>query len=306
MDPLRIHCLGGLRVSRGDQALPGFPTQKARALFAFLAVNRGRSWARDVLVGRFWGDHPDTVARKNLRNDLWRIRSVVEDGEALAGSCVSVRGDEVAFNLATRHWIDVEAFEALLDGAGPDADDCDEAGAARLREAVELYRGDLLDGMYDDWCLFERERLRLRYVRALERLIAHHRVRGEWGEAALQSQRLLARDPLREHVHRDLMRCYDALGDPAAALRQYDLCARLLRQELDAEPRDETRALRDQVRVSLRRAPGAAVAWSPPPSAALPTRDCDLIERLRVAARWADETSSALHRAIRELEAASA
>lgn len=302
MDTLRIHCFGGLRVSRGDRELPAFPTQKSRALFAFLAVHRGRSWARDVLVGHFWGDSPETVARKNLRNDLWRIRGVVEGEGAPAGSCVAVRGDDVRFNVDGDYWLDVQAFEAALDAAGADGAPCDEAGAEALRRAVHLYRGDLLDGMYDDWCLFERERLRLRYVRALERLIAHHRERGEWGEAALQAQRLLARDPLREHVHRDLMRCYAALGDPAAALRQYDLCARLLRQELDAAPREETRAVRDEVRCALGDRPA-----SPPAMVAVPAvfPGDDLLDRLRAAARWADETSTVLHRAIRDLEGAS-
>ncbi|HEX8244589.1 MAG TPA: BTAD domain-containing putative transcriptional regulator, partial [Longimicrobium sp.] len=211
MESLHVHLLGGLAVYRGDRPLRGFPTQKSRGLFAYLALHHGRLHSRQVLVGRFWGDSPEGVARKNLRTDLWRIRSVLEEGAA-PGWCVCAGRDQVGFNVQD-HWLDVHEFEDRLDrAAGDRGEPPTQAQAALLREAVELYRGDLLEGVYDEWCLFERERLRLRYLDALERLGAHHHARGEWAREAACAQRLLAHDALREHVHRELMRCHLALG----------------------------------------------------------------------------------------------
>ncbi|HEV3049977.1 MAG TPA: BTAD domain-containing putative transcriptional regulator, partial [Longimicrobium sp.] len=184
--PLRIHLFGGLRVCRGEQTLPGFPTQKSRGLFAFLALNHGRSHSRSTLVGRFWGDSPESVARKNLRTDIWRIRAVLEPQGVEPGSCLAVCHDEVALSASEHHWLDIEEFECRLDEAAS-ADDA--RAAVLLRAAVELYRGDLLEGLYDEWCIFERERLRLRYLEALERLIRHHHARGEWTDAAAYGQR---------------------------------------------------------------------------------------------------------------------
>jgi DNA-binding SARP family transcriptional activator len=296
MLPLRIQLFGGLRLSSGGRELPSFATQKARDLFSFLALNHARRYPRDVLMGRFCGDAPERVARKNLRNDLWRIRSVVEPSGVERGWCLQVEGDEVAFNAGGGHWVDVAAFERKLDAAGPDrGDPLTPEGAEALRQAVALYGGDLLDGVYDDWCLFERERLRLRYVTALERLMRHHGQRGDWADAALHGQRLLACDPLREHVHRDLMRFYARMGDPAAALRQFGTCERLLRLELEVAPTAETLALRDEIRAGTHRAPSA-------PRPERGAQPADLLERLADVTRLLDDVALQLRRIARAIE----
>lgn len=299
--PLRIHLLGGLNVYRGDQPLPGFPTQKSRGLFAFLALNHGRSHSRSTLVGRFWGESPESVARKNLRTDIWRIRTVLEPAGVEPGSCLAVSQDGVALASSADHWLDIHEFEETLDQAG--TGEPGEAQAGLLRHAVELYRGDLLDGVYDDWVIFERERLRLRYLDALDRLIRHHDARGEWTEAAAFAQRLLANDPLREHVHRAVIRCNLALGDRAGALRQFDTCARLLRQELEVEPSAETLALAAEARGGE---PPAAARAPSPSAQATPAAMDEVLTRLRAAAQWLDETGEQVRIVIRDVERARA
>lgn len=310
--PLRIHLFGGLQVSRGEQALPGFPTQKSRGLFAYLALNHGRSHPRSTLVGRFWGDSPESVARKNLRTDIWRIRAVLEPQGVEPGSCLSVCHDEVALSPAVHHWLDIEEFENRLDQAAHADDD---HAAVLLRAAVDLYRGDLLEGLYDDWCIFERERLRLRYLEALERLIRHHHARGEWTDAAAYGQRLLQHDALREHVHRAVIRCHLALGDRAGALRQFETCARLLRQDLDVEPSPETLALAAEARgagpgglVRMDLPAGFAADMAAPvmaPSAPPAAMD-EVLLRLRAASQWLEETREQVTIVIRDVERARA
>jgi DNA-binding SARP family transcriptional activator len=307
--PLRIHLFGGLQVTRGEQPLPGFPTQKSRGLFAYLALNHGRSQSRSTLVGRFWGDSPESVARKNLRTDIWRIRAVLEPQGVEPGSCLAVCQDEVALSPTMHHWLDIDEFETRLDQAAH-ADD--EHAAVLLRAAVDLYRGDLLEGLYDDWCIFERERLRLRYLEALERLIRHHHARGEWTDAAAYGQRLLAHDALREHVHRAVIRCHLALGDRPAALRQFETCVRLLRQELEVEPSAETLALAAEARGAEPGAPArinaAALAALPGEAAAAasaaPAAMDEVLLRLRAASQWLEETREQVTIVIRDVERA--
>jgi DNA-binding SARP family transcriptional activator len=133
----------------------------------------------------------------------------------------------------------VAAFEAAATradrAAGP------EEELAALREAAELYRGDLLESGYDEWLLEERERLRRRWLQALERLVELLEARGEPAQAVGHAERLLRADPLREATYRTLMRLHDARGDRARALRAYHACAATLERELGVEPSAATR-----------------------------------------------------------------
>jgi DNA-binding SARP family transcriptional activator len=326
METLRIHLFGGLDLFRGPRALPEFATQRARGLFAFLAFHPGRPYAREVLMGHFWGDRPQRTARKCLRTDIWRVRQVVE--KAGGGSCLTVKADEVGFDADSDHWLDVREFEQRL-AQVPESDELTPRMAALLSEAVELYRGDLLEGIYDDWCLFERERLRLRFLGALERLMAWHARHGAWMQASVIAQRLLSHDPLREHVHRDLMRFFAYTGDRPAALRQFATCERLLMRELELEPLEETAAVAEAIRAGTLRAPGtpapaqggpgslhfalpapgfqppaAQLAASTPAGGDAQPRGVSVLERLRETAAFLEVTNTRLQGIIREIEEA--
>ena len=51
---------------------------------------------------------------------------------------------------------------------------------AELEAAVKLYTGDLLEGLYTDWCLLERERFRLLYPDGLPISAGEHRTEVEY------------------------------------------------------------------------------------------------------------------------------
>jgi len=249
MNTLRIRLFGGLGLAVGNTPLPPIPSQKARSLLAYLVLHRDRSLHRDVLCGTLWGEQPEAEARKALRSALWRLRSVLEPGDADRGAYIRAEGDEVAFPGTADAWVDTAEFEACTAGVTPDRDgELPTGQAERLSRAVSLYRGDLLDGMYDDWCCHERERFRLACLTALERLLAHYQVRGQWLAALSAGRQILRADPLREHVHRRLMVCHVSMGDRPSALRQFEHYEQLVRDELGVEPLAETRALYHWIR----------------------------------------------------------
>jgi tetratricopeptide (TPR) repeat protein len=113
---------------------------------------------------------------------------------------------------------------------------------------VALYRGDLLEEIYDDWCVHERQRLRALALDALRRAMSYHLHRHDWSAALKHGQRTLNIDPLNEPAHATVMRCHCRAGNRAAALQQYATCVRLLREELDVEPMAETVAIYEQIR----------------------------------------------------------
>jgi DNA-binding SARP family transcriptional activator len=213
-------------------------------LFAYLALNRKAPHTREHLAGVFWGESAEERARHTLNTTLWRINRVLEPVDATGGGArgyLRVSPQHIGFNAASGVWLDVAEFESRC--ALAEQTDAPAQRFALYSQAVSLYRGDLLADCYEDWCIVERERLQGLYVRALAQLMAYNSSNADYDRAIDCARRILSCDPLREEVHRDLMRLHLNAGQPAAALRQYRQCEDLLRDELGVEPAPETRAL---------------------------------------------------------------
>lgn len=240
---LRVQLLGAGRVSHNELPLAGFPHQQAYWLFCYLLINRDQLQSRERLAATFWGDLPGLTARKSLRNALWRLRQSLQAVGVAPEAYLAVTDDSVMLGGGAL-WLDVAEFEAGLAAARDVPGEALTPDQARqLEEAAALYRGDLLEGLYHDWCLHERERLSLLHIGALQKLMAYHAARGACERGLRYGERILARDLTREGVHRQMMRLYWQAGDRNAALGQYKRCVQILRDELAAAPMDETTRL---------------------------------------------------------------
>lgn len=248
MQTLRIYLLGNVELFLGSNRLGGFATRKSKTLFAYLALGRGKMFSRELLADVFWGDLPEARARRALSTDLWRIGNLLKEAGADPDRYLICDSDTVGFNIASPHWLDVERFESAT--AQIDHLDPSEAGPQLIDEienAVSLYRGDLLEGVYDDWCLIQRDVLQARHLGALELLMRHNMVCSHWANALEIGQKILSFDPFMEHIQRTVMRCHFSLGNRPAAMKQYATCAKLLRQELNVEPMAETREILETI-----------------------------------------------------------
>lgn len=248
MEILRIYTFGGLRVYLAGKLLDNFPTRKTESLFCYLILNRHRFHPRGVLAELFWSEGEPKNTKRCLNTTLWRLRCVLES-RPLTNTYLLVERDLIRFNPESDYWLDAEEFERkihLAEGVKPA--DMNELQRLALEEAVRLYRGDFLDGFYDDWCLYERERLQQMLLRALADLMVHHGTKGQYEEGIAYGQRILSLDPLREEVQRELMRYYQGAGRRAEAIQQFEVCRCVLREELDIEPMPETVALYRRIR----------------------------------------------------------
>ena len=156
--------------------------------------------------------------------------------------------------------VDVRQFSSLIERTD------------RLAEAVDLYAGDLLEGLPDEWLLAARERLRSQYVEALSELVADARQRRDGAGAHHYVERLLTADPWREDAVRELMLLRYQRGDRAGALALCRAFERRLRDDMNTSPMPETTALRDDI---LRGIPAAL----PPPPSNLPAPASSFIGR---------------------------
>jgi DNA-binding SARP family transcriptional activator len=239
---VRMRLLGRVSIEQDGQPPTDLPA-KALELLSFLLLHRDRAHSREELAALLWRDAGAALARKYLRQTLWQLQS------ALAAELLLLRSGWVRIDPDADWWLDVDAFERAWEASR------DVAGAGltgmqahELEEAVVLYRGDLIDGSYSDWCIYERQRLQLTYLAMLEKLMGYCEVQHRYPRGVAYGHRILRHDPAREVTHRQLMRLHYRAGDRTTALRQYERCAEALDRELGLTPAAGTVALRDQIR----------------------------------------------------------
>ena len=162
--------------------------------------------------------------------------------------------------------LDLDRFERLVDeGGGALASDRPADAAARLREALALWRGPpLADVAYEAFAQAEIARLEERHSAALEQRIDADLALGRHAELVAELEGLVAEHPLRERLRAQLMVALYRCGRQADALEAYGDARRALLDELGVEPGP---ALRDLQAAILRQAPELApapTAWPRP------------------------------------------
>jgi DNA-binding SARP family transcriptional activator/TolB-like protein/Tfp pilus assembly protein PilF len=239
---LRLNTLGRLELLPSDApgATPVAAQPKRLALLAYLALATPRGLQRrDVLLGLFWPDLDQEEARRALRQALHHLRHFLNDGVLVS------RADEVVGIADGSLWSDAIALEGAL-------------AAGRATQALELYRGDFLEGFFvsevsaefEQWVDRTRAGLRRRAAEAANALAEQEAKGGNAVAAILAARRAVELAPDDEPAVRRLIGLHCRLGDHAGALRTYDEFARRLADEFGAAPSSDTVAVLEKIRAS--------------------------------------------------------
>ncbi len=251
MSRLTLSLLGSLHIDI-DGVSANIATRKAAALLIYLAVT-GHAHGRDTLAALLWPEFDSAQAKASLRRALVDIKKAIGDGWLI------IHRQSLELNEQADIQLDVHTFRSLL--ALPP----EQTEVTTFTQAIDLYRADFLSGFslrdspaFDEWQFFEQENLRQLLAHALETVIGWYQARGEFLEAIPYGRRCVTLDPLHEPAHRQLMQLYAHNGQQAAALRQFELCQRLLAEELGVEPDPTTTALYQQLKSQRPLAPPQA------------------------------------------------
>jgi DNA-binding SARP family transcriptional activator len=250
MEKLCIRMFGKFEVCCGSRQVDGFEAHKLQELLSYLLLHREQPHARETVASVLWSESTIGQSKKHLRQALWQLQGLLEPcAEQTGGPLLLVEPEWVGLDPGVTYWLDVAAFEQLTGPLQETPGRALEGGEAEaLQEAISIYRADLLEGFYDDWCLFERERLQNIYLAVLDKLMVYHEARGAYRAGLACGTRILRYDRASERTHRRLMRMHYRAGDRTAALRQYQRCVAALREELDVAPGERTQKLDRQVR----------------------------------------------------------
>ena len=107
---LQIRLLGQFD-TRLDGKRVTIPTRAAQSLLGYLVLTAGTPHRREKLAGIFWPETSDENARKNLRQELWRIRKAISAQGSSEKDYFLADELTLTFNRDADYWLDVAQIE---------------------------------------------------------------------------------------------------------------------------------------------------------------------------------------------------
>jgi DNA-binding SARP family transcriptional activator len=223
---LSVRLLGRVEASVGDRQLR-LGGRHSQALFALLVLDRKRR-SRETIAADLWPD-TDGSTSACLRQALWVIKGSLSEAGLEPRQLLEIEPEVLGIRDDAEIDLDVDAFETA-----------NRSQPADPETAIDLYVGDLVEGLGHECFAAERERLSDAYEDALALAAVERLGRGMIGPAREAAERLLARDPLREEGHGVLIRVFGMVGSRSQVVRQYRRLCAVLDRELQVEPLPET------------------------------------------------------------------
>lgn len=255
---IRLYLLGGFRAEVLGTVVrqEAWHRRSAEALVKLLAVSPGHCLHREQIADLLWGDVDLDAASNSLGKALHAARRAFEPNlqQSMPSSYLQRRGEVIILENA---WIDADdfQFQAQQTLLRPEIDSCEAV--------LALYGGELLpDDRYADWAIPRHEALADLVLQLLLAAAGCLEREGDYGPAAERLREALAHDSAREDIHRRLMQVYALAGSRHQALRQYQTCCAIIREELDADPEPETHALYRNI-MAGKLSPSAAIPSAP-------------------------------------------
>lgn len=238
---LKIYTLGRFSVVKDDEAvrLSGKGQKKPLDLLKALISYGAREVSEEKLAETLWPDADGDAAKASLKATLHRLRGLI------GHEAIIVAEGRLTLD-AHCCWVDVWALERrltqLLEAA------LSEVVAGQEQQLLALYHGPFLHDTESPYAIGARERLRSKFLRAMEH-VGQGLCAARACEAALLCyQKGMEVDPLAERFYRGLMECYECLRRPAEGLAVYEHCRQTLARELGVAPSAETEALAKALR----------------------------------------------------------
>ncbi|UQZ90335.1 hypothetical protein C4J81_14430 [Deltaproteobacteria bacterium Smac51] len=245
---LEIITLGDFRMLFRGRDLMESLSSKALALICYLALSRNHTAGRDMLASLFWNEENSESARYNLRFTMWKVKKFFRERHGFPDVlCVDRKFIRLHPDIEVK--ADIIEVKELYEEAGG------AAGSIEIFEKIrEIYQGDFLENYefkncykLNDWIFYEKEDLQYLYSRVLHALADHYMKKSALKKAADIYREMIKTNPFIEDFHVALIRVYLAMGDRSSALKQYEKCVNILRDELNVAPMASTREVYDEI-----------------------------------------------------------
>src|SRR5262245_45801628 len=238
----RIYLCGRVTVERNERTLTeaAIGGRQGRLLFAFLGSRRIQPWSKAQGIDAIWGSKAPPAADTALNALVSKLRAALR-------KLGLPRPHGVASDVGTYQfvipaaWIDIEEARTAIDRAeGALRGNAMSNAWASANVAAAITRQPFLPDEEHLWIQHQRAQLQRVWRRALLVLSAVSVRNGEHELGIQHAADVLSAEPFDEMACQALMRAHAAAGNRAEALRVYANCRKLFRDELGAEPSEQT------------------------------------------------------------------
>ena len=261
---LQLNVLGPFELLWKGEPVTRLRMDKVRALFAFLCLESTRTHRRERLAGLFWSEMETKDGKHNLRQSIYTIKKALDSLESNLGKqLLSTSRQEIQVD-SEHICLDALSLVEGIEKANWNANDKPTVEELEELEALaRCYRGPLLDGfslgdepLFDEWLLARREYFHKSAVGLFAKLSLLYLEEQAFQRADTWLTRWLECEPWSEEAHRGKMRHLVYTGQRSAALAQYHHLEKILLDEFQADPADETIELYERIHCELVEAPG--------------------------------------------------
>jgi len=228
----RVH-LGGEQITNKD-----WGSSSAKELF-FLLLANPQGLRKEEILEKLWQDISAPKASAIFHSTSHRAR------HAFSFDCIVYSDGVYTLSRDINLWDDISQFNHLIDRALNS--DLEHERALHYQKAITLYQGDYFEDSYNDWCVPMRAMLQSKYLDALRALANYQYQNSQYQDALGLYRKILSKDPLREEIYREMMAIQAKMGDRSGALKTYEQCLHILKDELNLVPSEETRVLHQQI-----------------------------------------------------------
>jgi len=239
--PIKIFTLGRFVVLKNDRPIEFSvkAQKKPLAMLQALIACGVRDVPEAKIADILWPDADGDLAHRSFATTLHRLRKLIGTHDSL-----SLSNNRLSLNPGFC-WVDARAFEFLLEQAELECTkaETNDKGMMLLKKALELYQGPFLDTELDSWNIETRERLKSKYLRAVERFGSHFESIGQAEKAIELYRRAADIEPLAETIYCWLMLALKNCGQHSEAIAVYERCRTILENTLDVTPSKEAESI---------------------------------------------------------------
>lgn len=222
MDYIYVKLLGNFITSLNGKNIL-FPYNKVQALFSYIVVKKQAT--REELSVLLWPDMEENVARKNLRNAIYKLKKSFAQHEIISFL------NKSTITLSTSIIIETDIDNFINN-----------------KSEINLYHGEFLKGFilkdadnFQQWVYETRAELEGIYLKRLYEQILIESKNKNYEKVEKYCKLLIKADEFNEDGYRQLIQCYKNQGKVNNAIKVYNELTDILNKELSITPDAKTK-----------------------------------------------------------------